>query len=175
MNWFKKKFSRFFYDDNDDIYDDEITREELGQATDNIEDEKQNRSFRFPIIEDEEIDYLKKDHTRMDHSQLNISNHYQEFSHHVSSNEVYDVEVSGLRNLLEQRRQQKGYTVRKHTVEQRSTLISKSNNDLRKPKFESQNTKNRLNQFKQEQKEKEATEDNLVERKRFVPTNVPSP
>ncbi|BDH62631.1 hypothetical protein MTP04_27610 [Lysinibacillus sp. PLM2] len=175
MNWFKKKFSRFFYDDNDDIYDDEINREDFGQATETFEQENQNRSFRFPMIEDEEIDHLKKDPPRMDHSQLNISNHYREFSHHVSSNEVYDVEVSGLRNLLEQRRQQKGYTVRKHTVEQRSPLISKSNNELRKPKLESQNSKNRLNQIKKEQKEKEATEEILVERKRFVPTNVPSP
>lgn len=60
MNWFKKKFSRFFYDDNDDIYDDEINREDFGQATETFEQENQNRSFRFPMIEDEEIDHLKK-------------------------------------------------------------------------------------------------------------------
>lgn len=161
MNWFKKKFSRLF-DEKIDEYDDEIQFEETEIAPETKSLEHKRSSFRFPIIDDDEIELKRPSQNEHDSTFDSNSQYQNQRATHV----VYDVEVSGLRELLEQRRNGKGKSVRKHTalnVELKQTIKPKSN----------VNNSNRYPISKQIEKKSEEIQ--VASRKRFTPSQVPSP
>ena len=168
MSWFKKRFNRLFNDETEYVEEDVqyIDNDLIQESPD--ESNKQ-RSFRFPMIADDELDHFKHDNKHISNDKINRAydsenyNHVQNNNHnHVQSNIVYDVEVSGIRELLEQRRNGKGKNVRKHSVEKKQPIKQKTlSNDYQKTS--------------KQKKEIEKEETQTIIRRRFVPTQVPSP
>ncbi|MFY3792232.1 DNA translocase FtsK [Ureibacillus sp. MALMAid1270] len=156
MSWFKKKFSRFFYEENND-HEEDIELEEMDIQEETYESNKR-RSFRFPIIADDEIEQLKPEPTINNHTQRVEKNYYDP----MPSSIVYDVEVSGIRELLEKRRNGKGKSVRKNPVELKQSIKHKP-----LPNNQANITKKRI--------EIEIEPQQVESRRRFTPSQVPSP
>ncbi|WP_332649428.1 DNA translocase FtsK [Lysinibacillus sp. 54212] len=164
MNWLKKQINKIF------IKDDANEYEELYEETeDGYDEEKQvttkKSSFRFPLIADTEITPQPQqiNNTNSQSEQLEqpfaLPKHLQD-----QSSQVFDVEVSGIRDLLERR--QKGF----------STIVRSRGVETRKDT----ETKEIVNYLKNDVTNKETIVKNeiinpLGNRKRFVPTDVPSP
>ena len=157
MNWFKKKFSKLFNDEIED-YEEEIQYEEIEEPSEVTNEENKRHSFRFPIIADDELDQIKPDVNRQEMKRPVEA----VYDNQQINNIVLDVEVSGIRDLLEQRRNGKGKTVRKHIVEDKQPI---------KPKTIGKNSPKPIKQSK----ELEIDETQKMNRRRFVPTQVPSP
>lgn len=161
MNWFKKKFNRFF-DEELDYEEDEKFDDEIELTHESTKEANKRSSFRFPIITDNEIDHVKPENDRKHYRTYEIGYHHQE-----QNNIVYDVEVSGIRELLEQRRNGKGKAVRKHSVEVKQTIKQKPK---LKPKLHT--NPNPIKKQKETEIEQNHT---VVSQRKFTPTKVPSP
>ena len=160
MNWLKRKLNKWFF--NDDIdeqneYDEEI---EEWQNTTYETELKQRPKFRFPLIEDDE---LRK--TNQDISNHDIKTYNAMYTHNQSKQEldqVYDVEVSRIHELLEARRQKKNVTNKNYDISKRYNEILVEREKKKEPP-------------KKEQQRKTEKIDPPTNRKRFIPTAVPSP
>ncbi|KGR73590.1 DNA translocase FtsK [Ureibacillus manganicus] len=168
MSWFKKRFNRLFNDETEYVEED-VQYNDNDLIQESPDESNKQRSFRFPMIADDELDHFKHDNKHISNDKINRAyesenyNHVQNNNHnHVQSNIVYDVEVSGIRELLEQRRNGKGKNVRKHSVEKKQPIKQKTlSNDYQKTS--------------KQKKEIEKEETQTIIRSRFVPTQVPSP
>ncbi|MFJ7736773.1 DNA translocase FtsK [Lysinibacillus sp. NPDC097287] len=184
MNWFKKQINKILdknediesYEDQYDEYEDEQDFPQQ-QQTDNTTQQKQ-RTFRFPLIEDEEV--APSNHTKQKEvfNQMNDTYYGQpedlslpkHLNNHIVDSSVYDVEISGIRELLENRTKRTGRTTitRSQSIQESSTRARKVFRD----------TKSYDDPKKKEStiKEERPVENSLPpNRKRFVPTDVPSP
>lgn len=180
MSWIKNKFNKLFKMDPDEEYDDfeEYTK------TDEIDQTKQTqtqqsyfeetdapkKTFRFPLIEDDYEETAKQENeqrqtTRFyddDNEKLTLPNYLQKHTAH----DVYDVEVSGIRDLLERRRKGKGHT---NVVRSREPV-------RRLPNLKEEREAIRHNKpVRAERIENKQIIKPIEIRKRFIPTDVPSP
>lgn len=180
MSWIKNKFNRLFKMDSDEEYDeyeespksDEIDQTKQSQAQQNYYEEPDapKKAFRFPLIEDDYEETAKQDNeqrqtTRFyddDKEELTLPNYLQKHS----AKEVYDVEVSGIRDLLERRRKGKGHTNVVHTRDPVRRL----------PNLKEEREAIRHNKpLRAERTENKQILKPIEIRKRFIPTDVPSP
>ncbi|MEK4386905.1 DNA translocase FtsK [Solibacillus sp. FSL W7-1464] len=179
MSWIKNKFNKLFKMDSDEEYDeyeespksDEIHQtKQTQQQKYQEENEAPKNTFRFPLIEDDYEETVKQDDgqrktTRFyddEKEELTLPNYLQKHT----AKEVYDVEISGIRDLLERRRKGKGHTNVVHTRDpvRRMPNLKEEREAIRHNKpVRSERTEN-----KQILKPIEI-------RKRFIPTDVPSP
>ncbi|TSI03074.1 DNA translocase FtsK [Lysinibacillus sp. BW-2-10] len=169
MNWFKKQFNKLF---SSDIEEEEYYEEEqFDEVPINEQTQEQKRSsFRFPLIEDSGRQDLPPKQTDVieTYEETTKRNRQQEsyFYQKGATSKVYDVESSGLRELLENRQRNKG---RSTDVKTYPSPIRKSE----KPKVEAPVHKIETKSTSRVQ-QKETTSVQ-VSKRRFVPTNVPSP
>lgn len=180
MSWIKNKFNRLFKMEQDEEYDDyeeytksdEIDQTKQTQAQQNYYEEAEppKKTFRFPLIEDDYEETAKQENeqrqtTRFyddDNEKLTLPNYLKKQTAH----EVYDVEVSGIRDLLERRRKGKGHTNVVHTREpvRRLPNLKEEREAIR------HNKPGRAERIENKQIIKP-----IEIRKRFIPTDVPSP
>lgn len=100
---------------SDEIHQTKQTQQQKYQE----ENEAPKNTFRFPLIEDDYEETVKQDDgqrktTRFyddEKEELTLPNYLQKHT----AKEVYDVEISGIRDLLERRRKGKGHTNVVHT------------------------------------------------------------
>lgn len=180
MNWFKKKINELFHNDNEQ-YDEyeEYVEEDFEEYQEEQPKEKKS-SFRFPLIADEEIipHAPKQTHkTQAAHTSSSGEEKPLELPKHLqqAGSKVYDVEVQGIRDLLEHRQQRTGHSnvIRSQPRGARKLSIKKEERALATKK-----EKRELPPKKPMLDEKEVNREfinPLENRKRFVPTEVPSP
>ena len=171
MNWFKKKLTKLFNNENEQ-YDatEDYVEEEFEEEV--VEPPRERKSsFRFPLIADEEIAPQAQNQPRRSQA-MHASSHEEkplELPKHLqhSSSKVYDVEIQGIRNLLEQRQQRTGHS---------NVLRSQQPKLARKLSVPKEEKKLPPKKVVREDKEVNREFVNPLEnRKRFVPTEVPSP
>lgn len=180
MNWFKKKINELFHNDNEQYDEYEEYVEEDFEEYQEEQPKERKTSFRFPLIADEEIipHAPKQTHkTQAAHTSSSSEEKPLELPKHLqhASSKVYDVEVQGIRDLLERRQQRTGHSnvIRSQPRGARKLSIKKEERALatKKEKRELPPKKTMLD-------EKEVNREfinPLENRKRFVPTEVPSP
>ena len=171
MNWFKKQLNKLFLhdrEDDDDYYEEEPHDDQeysnyVNETT--AEPTQQKRSsFRFPLIDDYEKDVSSTPKNRDQEvndsrNSRNVTDYYQK----NAISQVYDVEVSGIRELLEKRQRSKGntlvanYSTSIRRVDKKEEIGSSIKRTNSTPKVIQENL------------------DSPVAKRRFVPTNVPSP
>ncbi|MGN7478032.1 DNA translocase FtsK [Solibacillus silvestris] len=179
MSWIKNKFNQFFKMDLNEEYDDyeeyteapEIEQPKQQQAQTGYyrETEQPKKAFRFPLIEDEHEEKgneqaQPRQTTRFydeDNEKLSLPNYLQKPVAH----EIYDVEVSGIRDLLERRRKGKGH----------SNVIPKSETLRRLPITKEEREGLRKKPAREEKNVNKQAINPMENKKRFVPTDVPSP
>ncbi len=184
LNWFKKQLNKLF----DSEIDDENYYEDINEETENSHlyiNEDSNRdqqniakrsSFRFPLIADDELDLSKPAQPPSDFGKNEFSNdRYVEDSIYRPKNfyqpnaisKVYEVEVSGIRELLEKRQRIKGY----------SNVLNHSPTKIRKVEKLRQEEIVKKEIIKRHRHTIEVNEENSpqMNKRRFIPTDVPSP
>lgn len=180
MSWIKNKFNKLFKMDSDEEYDEyddfpktdeiDLTKQSQGQQNYYEEPDAPKKAFRFPLIEDDYEETAKQDNeqrqtTRFyddDKEELTLPNYLQKHT----AKEVYDVEVSGIRDLLERRRKGKGHTNVVHTRDPVRRL----------PNLKEEREAIRHNKpLRAERTENKQILKPIEIRKRFIPTDVPSP
>lgn len=161
------------YDDYEEYSQlDDINQSKQTEAQQNYQEEKEapKKAFRFPLIEDDYEETANQENeqrqtTRFyddDKEKLTLPNYLQK--HTVQ--EVYDVEVSGIRDLLERRRKGKGQTNIVHTRDPVRRL----------PNLKEEREAIRHNKpVRAERMENKQILKPIEIRKRFIPTDVPSP
>ena len=174
MNWFKKQINKLL-DKNEEYESFEEQYEEYEQPTlqsQNDTGSQKQRTFRFPLIDDAE-DLSTTYSNQKEPSNQKHNRHYgqsEDFSlprhlnNRVVDSSVYDIEISGIRELLENRSKRTGRTTitRSQSIAEtranpRKVYRATESYDVPKknePKIDSSQSENR---------------------KRFVPTEVPSP
>ena len=186
MSWIKNQFNKYFKMDDTNEYEEyveemEPPEEQNRQRQQDVYQEPQppKKTFRFPLMDDEYNPQQQVQQTQQpqpkprvesqttgyyneDNERLSLPNHLQK----RPSNEALNVEVSGIRDLLERRRKGKGHSNVIPTPEPvRKVPVSKEERQVltKNPKREDSKTVNKefINP--------------LENRKRFVPTEVPSP
>ena len=173
MNWFKKKFNKLFKDDiepydENEVYDydeqQELYFEEQQQT-------KNKSTFRFPLISDAEImpqQHKQRRVSRVEQSSLPPEERPLELPKHLqhSNPRVYDVEAQGIRELLESRQKRTGNStvLRRPKTERRKLSVTRAEEEVltKKP-------------IREEKSVNREYVNPLENRKRFVPTDVPSP
>lgn len=177
MNWFKKHLSKLFLadidDDDDELIEYENEKEENVKNNPQKINQVKKASFRFPVISDDELDdskHLMKHSTKLNRS---LESHGDSYSVDYvkssiqlpSGSQVYDVEVSRIRELLEKRQKKRGKPSRVHHSIQRLDTQKVEKVPIRQEKKQQQVPKNK------------EVEQNTMDpyRKRFVPSKVPSP
>ncbi|MEG0472200.1 MAG: DNA translocase FtsK [Solibacillus sp.] len=187
MSWIKK-INNFFNKDIDDEFEDVEFERYSENKDEQYEDQRavqntsQTRStaFRFPLIDDEvsktteQPNYEQQQYEPPKYEQQN--NHYnnagqeelklpQYLQKHVPDT-VYDVEVSGIRDLLERRQKGKGYSnvIRSQKSTEPRAQVTKAEREILT-----------TNPKREERKVNKEFVNPIANRKRFVPTDVPSP
>ncbi|MDD1503924.1 DNA translocase FtsK [Lysinibacillus sp. CNPSo 3705] len=183
MNWLKKQMNKFLNkDDNDYEYEEfyEDYEEEQSQQLDSYKEtpKAKQKTFRFPLIEDEEFSASPSPSSKAAFNQMDdtYSGQIEDLSlpkhlnNHIVDSSVYDVEVSGIRDLLANRTKRTGRTtITRSRPEQEnrskaSLVFRDAQNDLP--------TSPKVTNYQVEKADESALIEN---RKRFVPSDVPSP
>ncbi|SOC03394.1 DNA translocase FtsK [Ureibacillus xyleni] len=174
MNWFKKQLNKLFLNDRED--DEEYYEDEIHEDTDHsiktnekIEHTESKRSsFRFPLIEDYELDEtpLQNDFGQEVNEPRNNKNITDYYYQKNAISKVYDVEVSGIRELLENRQ--------RNSNKGKSTPIN-YNSTIRRVEKKEEPIKSVTKRVSPASEMKKDSITPSVNKRRFVPTNVPSP
>ncbi|MGE6516385.1 DNA translocase FtsK [Lysinibacillus sphaericus] len=180
MNWFKKQIDKILNRD-DYEYEDNYEYENYQEQHEQQQSLKENpvnkqKTFRFPLIEDKEAESSnepKEAFNQMDdayYGQIEDLSLPKHLHNHIVDSRVYDVEVSGIRELLENRTKRTGRTtITRSQPEQENR--SKARMIFRDAQYEP------VIQKEAAPPKKEPTVESSLppNRKRFVPTDVPSP
>ncbi|WP_042474546.1 DNA translocase FtsK [Bacillus ndiopicus] len=167
MNWFKKQINKFLY--TDEQYDDYEQETEQYEQYEQPQ-QKKKAAFRFPLIADEELMEKKPVPPSMQQRQVNnveTNDSTFELPKYLQEEQraVYDVEVSGIGELLARRQKNKGQTnVFRSKPQERRNNLTREETDFLNP------TKSRT-----KSEPRQETSHPLQNRKRFIPTDVPSP
>ena len=171
MNWFKKKLTKLFNNENEQ-YDasEEYLEEEFEEETEEAPRERKS-SFRFPLIADEEIAPQAPKKPRRPQA-VHTSSHEEkplELPKHLqhSSSKVYDVEIQGIRNLLEQRHQRTGHSNVLRSQPKVARKLSVPKEEKKVPPVPPKKT------MREDKEVNREFVNPLENRKRFVPTEVP--
>ena len=163
MKWLKKQFNKIFFAVEEEEHD--LEQWELDEQEEQIEkdDQQPKKKFVFPVVDDhEQFEKKKTTPNETNHivdGKLTLPTHIKQDG---GISKVYDVEVSGIRDLLERRKSSSGRTTSRR--EQVKTPI-------KRPTFEEQPIAYR----EKEKKEEISKSVSLEKRRKFVPTKVPSP
>ncbi|KOP72816.1 cell division protein [Lysinibacillus sp. FJAT-14745] len=183
MNWLKKQMDKFINRDNNDyeyeeFYED-YDEEQSEQQHSFKETTAKHKTFRFPLIEDEEFSappstpsskeaFNQKDDAYSGQIEdLSLPRH---LNNHIVDSSVYDIEVSGIRELLANRTKRTG-----RTTITRSQPEQENRSKARLVFRDAQNelpTSHKASNYQVEKTDESGLPEN---RKRFVPTDVPSP
>ncbi len=186
MNWFKKQISKFINKEDEEYeyeYYEDYGEEQEQLHTHHEEQKAKQKTFRFPLIDDNERETSYTPQKDMfdyeDDGQIGDLSLPKHLNHQIVDSRVYDVEVSGIRDLLANRSKRTGRktAMKSQPVEQEKQ--SRASLVFRDAQQEAVNVKpapvtplKENNQWK----EQKIVESSLPEnRKRFVPTDVPSP
>lgn len=169
---------------NKDEYEyeyEEFYGEEQSAQQDSFKEETvaKQKTFRFPLIEDEEISAppAKEAFHQTDDAysgqieDLSLPRH---LNNHIVDSSVYDIEVSGIRDLLANRSKRTGRTtITRSQPEQvnrsKASLVFRDAKNEQAPSHKDTN-------YQSKKTEETTIENSLSEnRKRFVPSDVPSP
>jgi len=181
VNWLKKQMDKFLNkNDNDYEYEEfyEDYEEEQSEQQNSFKETTaaKQKTFRFPLIEDEEFSTppsSKEAFNQMDDASfqqiedLSLPRH---LNNHIVDSSVYDIEVSGIRDLLANRTKRTGRTTITRSQPEPANRSRAS--------IVFRDAQNELPTSPKETKyplEKTDESDLLANRKRFVPTDVPSP
>ena len=152
------------YDENEEYYEEQLDFEEE-------QPNKQKSAFRFPLISDSEVmpQQRKQERvSRVEQSSLSPEERPLELPKYLqhSTSKVYDVQAQGIRDLLEHRQKRTGHStvLRRPKTERRTLSVTKDEKEFL--------TKKPIREEKPVNKEFVNPFEN---RKRFVPTEVPSP
>ena len=195
MNWFKKQINKIinkdeyeyeyeeFYEDNGEEHAEQLHIQQESPKT-------KQKTFRFPLIDDDEDGVMSHapqkemfDQTEEDdyYGQIEDLSLPKHLNHHIVDSRVYDVDVSGIRDLLANRSKRTGRktTMKSQPVEQeyrsRASLVFRDAQD-REESTISKNTSAPKDKIQVKAQKVQKVESDLPEnRKRFIPTDVPSP
>ena len=109
MKWLKKKLQHWFF--NDDIDEEIDDLEDKGEEKVNQINENHQPKFRFPLMTDDEQPVKEHVANHMQQQPNSVQNSFQPIDRSSMYSQVYDVEISRIHELLEQRRKQKGSRV----------------------------------------------------------------
>ena len=186
MNWFKKQINKFINkDDNEYEYEYEDMYENYDEQTEQQHVKEspasKQKTFRFPLIEDMEISPSSTSTSQPKDAFNQMEDDYygqiedlslpKHLNKHIVDSSVYDVEVSGIQELLANRSKRTGRTtMTKNQPEQgyrskASLVFRDAQNEPPTPKPKENNSS----------PEKTIENSMPVNRKRFVPSDVPSP
>lgn len=190
MNWFKKQISKFINKEDED-YEYEEYYEDYGEVqSEQLHTQKEppiakQKTFRFPLIDDDEgeasytpskemFDQMEDD----DYGQIGDLSLPKHLNHHIVDSSVYDVEVSGIRDLLANRSKRTGRKTMMKSQPSEQEFRSRASLVFR----DAQNETATISPMtapapKEKSQRKEQKVENIMpeNRKRFVPTDVPSP
>ncbi len=186
MSWIKSKFNKLFKEDpngmyeendheyyDDDRYDDnddkQLQQHSKRSTVHNVTQER-NNTFRFPLIDD-----FHDEEPKQPIVEPTSTRYYEEESETLKLPDYlkkpvpapnYEGEVSGIRDLLERRRKGRGFSnvIRSEDDYSRKVVVSKEEKEILTQ-----------NPMREERKVNQEFINPLANRKRFVPTEVPSP
>ncbi|MGE7111764.1 DNA translocase FtsK [Lysinibacillus sp. NPDC047702] len=185
MNWFKKQINKFINkEDSEYEYEYEEMYENYDEQTEQHVKEapaSKPKTFRFPLIEDMETSpsptstpQPKEAFNQMEddyYGQIEDLSLPKHLNNHIVDSSVYDVEVSGIRELLANRSKRTGRTtITKSQPEE--GYRSKASLVFRDAQNEQPIPKPKENNISPERTVENSMPAN---RKRFVPSDVPSP
>lgn len=188
MNWFKKQISKFINKEDED-YEYEEYYEDYGEVqSEQLHTHKEppmakQKTFRFPLIDDDEggtsytpskemFDQMDED----DYGQIGDLSLPKHLNHHIVDSSVYDVEVSGIRDLLANRSKRTGRKTMMKSQPLEQEYRSRASLVFRDAQNETANINPTPAPKEKSQRKEQKVEKILPEnRKRFVPTDVPSP
>ncbi|MFJ8512353.1 DNA translocase FtsK [Lysinibacillus xylanilyticus] len=184
MNWLKKQMDKFLNKDDNDYEYEEFYEDHEEEQSEQLHSYKETtvakqKTFRFPLIEDDEFSASpstppsKEAFNQMDDAysgqieDLSLPRH---LNNHIVDSSVYDIEVSGIRDLLANRTKRTGRTTIKRSQPEQenrskaSLVFRDAQNELPKSPKETN--------YQLEKVDESVLPEN---RKRFVPSDVPSP
>jgi S-DNA-T family DNA segregation ATPase FtsK/SpoIIIE len=188
VNWFKKQISKFINKEDED-YEYEEYYEDYGEVqSEQLHTHKEppmakQKTFRFPLIDDDEggtsytpskemFDQMDED----DYGQIGDLSLPKHLNHHIVDSSVYDVEVSGIRDLLANRSKRTGRKTMMKSQPLEQEYRSRASLVFRDAQNETANINPTPAPKEKSQRKEQKVEKILPEnRKRFVPTDVPSP
>lgn len=195
MNWFKKQINKIlnkdeyeyeyeeFYEDYGEEHAEQLHTQQEAPMT-------KQKTFRFPLIDDDENGVVPQAPQKEMFNQVENDDYYgqiedlslpKHLNHHIVDSSVYDVDVSGIRDLLANRSKRTGRktTVKSQPVEQehrsRASLVFRDAQDREESIIPKTTSAPKDKPQWQEQKVQKVDSDFLENRKRFIPTDVPSP
>ncbi|TQE90190.1 DNA translocase FtsK [Ureibacillus terrenus] len=162
MKWLKKTLNKlFFQNDMEEEYDEIEYEADWEEYT--YEQKQPQPKFRFPLIPDEEVRPTKNESPYQPAEAIKHDNAKHDV-HHDKNSLVYDVDVPRIHELLEMRIQNKKKASRPDYKSPRRRELNLRKDADREPvrKKTEKTTEHEQNQLP-------------LNRKRFIPTNVPSP
>jgi len=195
VNWFKKQIDKILNKDEyeyeyEEFYED-YGEEQAEQL--HIQQEPpmtKQKTFRFPLIDDDEQGVVSQAPPKEMFDQVENDDYYgqiedlslpKHLNHHIVDSSVYDVDVSGIRDLLANRSKRTGRktTMKSQPVEQehrsRASLVFRDAQDREESIIPKTTSAPKDKPQWNEQKVQKVDSDFLENRKRFIPTDVPSP
>lgn len=194
MNWFKKQINKILNKDEyeyeyEEFYED-YGEEQAEQLHTQQEAPMTKQTFRFPLIDDDEEGVVSQAPPKEMFNQIENDDYYgqiedlslpKHLNQHIVDSSVYDVDVSGIRDLLANRSKRTGRktTVKSQPIEQeqrsRASLVFRDAQDREESIIPKTTSAPKDKPQWQEQKVQKVDSDFLENRKRFIPTDVPSP
>lgn len=195
MNWFKKQINKILNKDEyeyeyEEFYEDYEEEQAEQLHTQQDAPMTKQKTFRFPLIDDDEEGVVSQAPPKEMFNQVENDDYYgqiedlslpKHLNHHIVDSSVYDVDVSGIRDLLASRSKRTGRktTVKSQPVEQehrtRASLVFRDAQDREESIIPKTTSAPKDKPQWQEQKAQKVDSDFLENRKRFIPTDVPSP
>ncbi|NOG28708.1 DNA translocase FtsK [Lysinibacillus fusiformis] len=195
MNWFKKQINKILNKDEyeyeyEEFYEDYGEEQAEQLHTQQDAPMTKQKTFRFPLIDDDEEGVVSQAPPKEMFNQVENDDYYgqiedlslpKHLNHHIVDSSVYDVDVSGIRDLLASRSKRTGRktTVKSQPVEQehrsRASLVFRDAQDREESIIPKTTSAPKDKPQWQEQKAQKVDSDFLENRKRFIPTDVPSP
>ncbi|QDZ98109.1 DNA translocase FtsK [Lysinibacillus fusiformis] len=195
MNWFKKQINKILNKDEyeyeyEEFYEDYGEEQAEQLHTQQEAPMTKQKTFRFPLIDDDEEGVVSQAPPKEMFNQIENDDYYgqiedlslpKHLNQHIVDSSVYDVDVSGIRDLLANRSKRTGRktTVKSQPIEQeqrsRASLVFRDAQDREESIIPKTTSAPKDKPQWQEQKVQKLDSDFLENRKRFIPTDVPSP
>ncbi|MFG3434035.1 DNA translocase FtsK [Lysinibacillus fusiformis] len=195
MNWFKKQINKILNKDEyeyeyEEFYEDYGEEQAEQLHTQQEAPMTKQKTFRFPLIDDDEEGVVSQAPPKEMFNQIENDDYYgqiedlslpKHLNQHIVDSSVYDVDVSGIRDLLANRSKRTGRktTVKSQQIEQeqrsRASLVFRDAQDREESIIPKTTSAPKDKPQWQEQKVQKVDSDFLENRKRFIPTDVPSP
>lgn len=195
MNWFKKQINKILNKDEYEYEYEEFYEDYEEEQTEQLHMQQEQtmtkqKTFRFPLIDDDEEGVMSQTHQKEMFDQVENDDYYgqiedlslpKHLNQHIVDSSVYDVDVTGIRDLLANRSKRTGRksTMKSQPVQHehrsRASLVFRDAQD-REESIIPQTTSVPKEKLEwKEQKVQKVDSDFLENRKRFIPTDVPSP